>query len=50
MKKDLSYYLSLDYPIIINKEIDEGKTYYVAEIPDLTGCGAHGETIEDARR
>lgn len=48
MKKDLSYYLSLDYPIVINKEIDEGKTYYVAEIPDLPGCGAHGETIDAA--
>jgi len=50
MKKDLSYYLSLDYPIMINKEIDEGKTYYVAEIPDLPGCGAHGETIDAAMK
>ncbi|MFW6131609.1 MAG: toxin-antitoxin system HicB family antitoxin [Candidatus Aminicenantaceae bacterium] len=48
MKKDLSYYLSLNYPIIINKEIDDGKTYYVGEIPDLPGCGAHGETIDAA--
>jgi len=50
MKKDLSYYLSLDYPIMINKEIDDGKTYYVAEIPDLPGCGAHGETIDAAMK
>ncbi len=50
MKKDLSYYLSLDYPIMINKEIDDGKTYFVAEIPDLTGCGAHGETIDAAMK
>lgn len=50
MKKDLSYYLSLDYPIMINKEIDDGKTYYVAEIPDLPGCGAHGETIDSAMK
>jgi len=50
MKKDPSYYLSLDYPIMINKEIDEGKTYYVAEIPELPGCGAHGETIDAAMK
>ena len=50
MKKDLSYYLSLDYPIMINKEIDLGKTYFVAEIPDLPGCGAHGETIDAAMK
>jgi len=50
MKKDLSYYLSLDYPIMINKEIDDGKTYFVAEIPDLPGCGAHGETIDAAMK
>ena len=49
MKKDLSYYLSLDYPIMINKEIDD-KTYFVAEIPDLPGCGAHGETIDAAMK
>ncbi|HZX09924.1 MAG TPA: toxin-antitoxin system HicB family antitoxin [Acidobacteriota bacterium] len=35
---------------MINKEIDEGKTYYVAEIPDLPGCGAHGETIDNVMK
>lgn len=47
-EKTLSYYLNLDYPFVINKETDEGKTYYAAEIPDLPGCGAHGETIGEA--
>jgi len=50
MKKDLSYYLNLEYPITITKDIDEGKTYFVAEIPDLPGCGAQGESIEEAIR
>ena len=48
MKKDLSYYLNLNYHFTIAPDIDEGKIYYVAEHPDLPGCGAHGETIADA--
>ena len=49
LKKDLLYYLSLPYHIVIKKDFDyDGKGYYVAEIPDLPGCGAEGETIEEA--
>lgn len=49
MKKDLAFYLNLEYPVTLTKEIDdEGKTYFVAEIPDLPGCGAHGKTLEEA--
>jgi len=40
MKKDLSYYIKKDFDY-------DGKGYYVAEIPDLPGCGAEGETIEE---
>ena len=48
MKKDLSYYLSLRYHIVIEKHFDyEGEEYFWAEIPDLPGCGAEGETIEE---
>ncbi len=48
LKKDLSYYLNLGYYIEIKKDFDyDGKEYYVAEIPDLRGCGAEGETIEE---
>lgn len=46
--KDLAYYLGLDYPITITKDIDEGEIYYEAEIPDLPGCGAHGKTVDEA--
>jgi len=48
MKKDLSYYLDLNYPITITKDEENGNLYFEAEIPDLPGCGAHGETIEEA--
>jgi antitoxin HicB len=48
MKKDLSYYLSLDYPILILKYEENGKSFYEAEFPDLPGCGAHGITKNEA--
>lgn len=47
-EKNLSYYLSLNYPITITKDIDEGKIYFEAEIPDLPGCSVYGGTIEEA--
>jgi len=48
-QKDLSYYLSLRYHIVIKKDFDyDGKGYYVAEIPDLPGCGAEGKTVDEA--
>jgi len=49
LKKDLSYYLSLRYHIVIKKDFDyDGKGYYIAEIPDLPGCGAEGKTVDEA--
>ena len=49
IKKDLEYYLKLNYPITIEKYIEyDGKEYFAAEIPDLPGCSAQGETIEEA--
>ena len=43
-EKDLNYYLSLPYPIVLRRE-DE---VWAAEIPDLPGCIAAGETREEA--
>ena len=48
MRKDLSYYLDLKYPITLSQDEENGEVYFQAEIPDLPGCGAHGETIEEA--
>ena len=49
LKKDLLYYLSLPYHIVIKKDFDhDGKGYYVAEIPDLPSCRAEGKTVDEA--
>ena len=44
MKKDKKYYMSLNYPIQIEK-VDEG---FCAFIPMLKGCKAFGKTSEIA--
>jgi len=43
--KDLSYYLSLKYPITLTESPDGG---YFAVHPDLDGCMAEGGTLEEA--
>ena len=45
-KKDLSYYTSLPYKVEITPE--EDGTGFNASIPDLKGCVAFGETVEEA--
>lgn len=37
-----------DYPIVIFRTPSDG--LFVAEVPDLPGCNAHGETPEEALR
>ncbi|MBW1940147.1 MAG: type II toxin-antitoxin system HicB family antitoxin [Deltaproteobacteria bacterium] len=44
MEKSKSYYMSLNYPIQIEK-VDEG---YCAFIPILKGCKAFGQTADEA--
>jgi len=44
MKKDKEYYISLNYPVQIEK-VDEG---FCAFIPMLKGCKAFGKTAEIA--
>jgi len=47
--KDTKYYMELNYPITIDKfEEYDRKIRYVAEISDLPGCSAHGDTLEEA--
>ena len=43
--KDLSYYLSLRYPVEAHES--EGGGYFVTH-PDLDGCMAEGATLEEA--
>ena len=43
-----NYYNALEYPIELHRRNDEGERYWVAEIPDLPGCVADGETPDEA--
>ena len=43
-RKPLEFYLNLKYPITIHKAPEGG---FVAEIEDLPGCLAQGETLEE---
>ena len=44
MKMDLDDYLQLKYPIELVEDEEGG---YFAQIPDLPGCMAQGETTEE---
>lgn len=44
-EKDLNYYLSLPYRVVIEPDRYGGMTVY---IPDLPGCITQGENLEDA--
>ena len=44
-RKPLEYYLNLKYPVTIHAAPEGG---FVAEIEDLPGCLAQGETLEEA--
>ncbi len=45
--KDLNYYMSLDYTMVINKINEEGKTYYYGKIAELDGCHTTSDTIDE---
>ena len=49
-KKDLNYYMSLQYPITLEEFEENGERRFTLAIPDLPGCGAEGDTLEEARR
>jgi antitoxin HicB len=46
--KGLTYYMTLHYPYTMEQYEEEGKIYFSLSIPDLPGCGAIGETVEQA--
>ncbi|WP_028309753.1 type II toxin-antitoxin system HicB family antitoxin [Desulfitibacter alkalitolerans] len=48
MKKDLNYYLSLNYPFKIEALSKEDGGGFLITYPDLPGCMSDGETIEEA--
>lgn len=46
MKKDINYYLSLNYTIVVIKVTDDGKPYYYGKIAELDGCHTTADTEE----
>lgn len=46
-EKNLNYYMSLPYTVIINKVNDEGQEYYYGKIAELDGCHTTADTIEE---
>ncbi|MHB9074228.1 MAG: type II toxin-antitoxin system HicB family antitoxin [Desulfobaccales bacterium] len=50
IKKDLRYFEDLVYPYTVEELEEDGRKYISMSIPDLPGCGAEGETIEEARK
>ncbi len=46
--KGIEYYARLPYSILLHQVEDEGKRYWIAEVPELPGCKSHGSTVEEA--
>lgn len=46
--KGLDHFLGLNYPYTVEEYEEDGKRFFSLSIPDLPGCGAIGETIEEA--
>jgi antitoxin HicB len=47
-QKGIEYYTQLPYSILLHQVEDEGKKYWIAEVPELPGCKSHGSTVEEA--
>ncbi|EEJ71881.1 toxin-antitoxin system HicB family antitoxin [Lactobacillus ultunensis] len=48
MKKDLNYYMSLNYPTEFQKIVeDDGEIYYRITVPKLPGLIAYGDSIKE---
>ena len=43
----LEYYLNLQYPVQLSQRDDDGEPYWFAEILELPGCMADGETPDE---
>lgn len=49
-QRGIEYYVQLPYSILLHVVEDEGKKYWIAEVPELPGCKSHGSTVEEAVR
>ncbi len=48
MNKDINYYMSLPYPVLLTPLSEEDGGGLLAEIPLLPGCMSDGETPNEA--
>ena len=48
MKKEIAYYMDLDYPITVETYTEDEEVHYSLEIPDLPGCGVEAKTLAEA--
>jgi len=48
MKKNIDYYMGLNYPVAIERISEEDGGGFFASIPLLPGCMSDGETLEEA--
>ena len=45
--KDINYYMSLDYTVVINRVHEENGSYYYGKIAELDGCQTTADTVEE---
>lgn len=46
--REMEHYMSIDYPLLVEKVDENGATKYIISITDLPGCKAEGLTLEKA--
>lgn len=47
-KRGIEYYLQLPYSVLLHQVDDQGKKYWLAEVPELPGCTSHGLIVDEA--
>lgn len=48
IKKDLKYYLDLNWSYTIEQEFEKGKRIYIVRVNELSGVCSDGKTIDEA--
>lgn len=47
MKKNIDYYMSLPYSMIVQPIHDESGSYFYGRVLELDGCQSTGDTVDD---
>lgn len=45
--KDINYYMSLDFTMVVNKVREDDKTYYYGKFAELDGCHTTSDTVDE---